>query len=450
MSRVLLVGAGPLPGPGQRRIGFPQLRTASLAGALRAGGHEVALACLRWDEHGPPTDPGPHVSEARDIRAERGTWIEDLRSFGHAWRPDAWVAAGPYAPPRAAALAVGDEPLWVDVPGDPFAEAQALAARLDPRGEPLPSPPGAAQTVAFAAALARGDAFSACSEPQAHALLGQLGLAGRLARTRPTRRWVELIPPAWDFGLPEGVPRRRVPQGPLCVALVGGFNAWFDDTTIAEGLLLAMDRGLPLQVVVVGGAIDGHFTAGWTRFVARVTASPHAARFDLRGWVPQGELPAALASAHLLLSADLPGAEPTLGSRTRLLFGLHQGLELLASTGPELAAGLATEGFLHPLTPGSEGLAEALAARFEAGGDGARVAEAQRVLRVRHAPAALGAPLARWAQAPDRAPAGADRAETLSARIAALEAEIAAIRGSPTWRVLNRVHLLLRRLTGRR
>ncbi|MFH1467173.1 MAG: glycosyltransferase, partial [Pseudomonadota bacterium] len=144
MSRVLLVGAGPLPGPGQRRVGFPQLRTAWLARALGAGGHDVALACLRRGEGGPPTEPGPLAATVRDIAAERGAWIEELRALGRAWKPDAWVAAGPYTPPQAAALAVGEEPLWADIPGDPFAEAQALAARLGPTGEPLPAAPGAA------------------------------------------------------------------------------------------------------------------------------------------------------------------------------------------------------------------------------------------------------------------------------------------------------------------
>ncbi|MFH1464479.1 MAG: hypothetical protein ABIO70_08835, partial [Pseudomonadota bacterium] len=313
-----------------------------------------------------------------------------------------------------------------------------------------PAAPGAAHAQAFSAALARADAFSACSGPQAHALLGQLGLAGRLARARPERRWVEAIPPAWDFGLPEGAPRCRAPDSPLTVALVGGFNTWFDEATVAEGLLLALDRGLPLQVMAVGGAIEGHFTAGWASFCARVGASPHAGRFALHGWLPQAELPTALAPAHLLLSADLPGAEPTLGSRTRLLFGLHQGLELLASTGPELAAGLAAEGFLHPLAPGPEVLAEALAARVAAGSDGASTAEAQRVLRARHDPAILGAPLARWAAAPRRAPTGDGHVEVLSARIAALEAELAAVYDTPTWRLLSRLHGLLRRLAGRR
>lgn len=450
MSRVLLVGAGPLPDPERRRIGFPQLRTAWFAEALGAAGHEVLLCCLRRADDGEPASaPGPLAAEVRDLCVERGAWIEDLGALGRAWRPAAWVAAGPYAPPRAAALAVGALPLWADVPGDPFAEAQALAARLGTGAEPLPDGPLRAQAAAFAPALARADAFSVCSAPQADALLGQLGLAGRLALSAPGRRWVEVLPPAWGFGLPQGAPRRRDPGAPLTVALAGGFNTWLDEEALLAGLLLAMDRGLPIRVVAVGGGIAGHFEAGWERFRAGVAASVHAARFALRGWLPHGALPAALAPADCLVSMDRPGAEPRLGSRTRLLFGLHQGLEVLSTPASALARDLAARGFLHPVPAATpEALAEALAARVSTGSTGETVAEAQRALAASHAPAALCAPLAAWAARAERAPAGADALQLLAERVAAAEAALAAVHATPTWRIAGRWHGLLRRLRG--
>lgn len=452
MSKVLLVGAGPLPGPQVRRITFPQLRTRHLAYAIARAGHDLGLVCLRQPDDGPPSQPSGPVQQVWDLSTMRPDWLDGLRSIARQHEPELWVSAGPYLPLHTAKV-VRDLPYWVDLPGDPFAEAQARAARLAPNAaqEPLPDGPWQAHAATTLAALERGDAFSVCSGPQHNALLGQLGVLGRLALGRPGRSWGAVIPPAYDFDLPPGSPRQRAPGSPLVVALAGGFNTWLHEEATLEGLLLAMDRGLPIRVLVTGGELSGHHSAGYEAFQAGVARSAYADRFDLLGWVPHGELPAHLARAHLLLCVDRPGAEPQLGSRTRLIFGLHQGLELAATTPCELANTLAERGFLARIPgPTAADVAAALEQAVARGSEGQVVEQAQAWLAQAFDPTVLAAPLLTWIDAPDRAPTGISGALELSAQLGATRAELARVYASPTWRLLSTLHGLLLRLLGRR
>ncbi len=449
MSRVLLVGAGPLPSPRTTQTSFAQLRTRHFLGAMTRAGHEVGLACIQ--PAGEPDAADPERSTARVWSLEDDArLVARLGEIAAEWRPDVWVSAGPYAPLRTAA-ALGDRPYWADIPGDPFAEAQARATRLaaEPGQEPLPDGPQRAHALAAMGALERADAFSVCSGPQRLALLGQLGVLGRLGISRPARRWAWAVPPAWDFGLPLGTPRARAPGQPLVVALAGSFNTWLAEDALVRGLIEAMEGGIVERVLVVGGSVPGHSERGMASFADRASTSRHSSRFELLGWIPHGDLPRILAPAHLLLSADLPGAEPVLGSRTRLLFGLHQGLQVVSTTACELARDLAARGFLAPLPEATPAAVAATLEELAVGGcDGSTVARAQAELARVYDPDALVQPLLRWLEAPDRAPAGSALAGSAARELARVQAELAGVYATPTWRLLSWLHGALGRWTG--
>jgi hypothetical protein len=448
MSRVLLLGSGPLPGPAVQRLGFPQLRCLHFLRAIQGDGHQLGLVCLRGDDQQASEWPAG-LAGCWEVEAERGDWISVLEGIVAGFAPDAIVSAGPYTPLRAAALVAGELPFWADIPGDPFAEAQARASR-EGVDEPLPAAPGMAQTRAALAALARADAFSVCSGPQLHALLGQLGVLGRLAISSPQRRWGAVIPPLYPLQAPRLQPRLSGPGEPLTVLLCGGFNTWLHEGAILEGLLSAVEGGIVARVVVTGGGIPGHHSAGWERFVAGVRASPHAGSFELHGWVPHDDLVRLCGDCDLLLSVDRPGAEAELGSRTRLLFGLHHGLELASTLRSELSRDLAAQGFLLPIgAPTGDAVLLALREHFHRARDGERVRAAQawmdEALNLRR----LTQPLCDWLHAPSRAPQGPDAPQQLAAQLADAQAELARVYGSPTWRALAGLHGALRRLSGR-
>lgn len=376
---------------------------------------------------------GLRLHQLRAACRDHAVTLVDARSPPARVDADVVVSAGIFGPTRAALALAGDRPLWLDLPGDPFADTQAAAARAaDPEAVNREA------DLVFGAALRRGDRFGAVSGPSRHALLGALGAVGRLGRSPPEAEWVDVVPVAWWFGgLPERPP--RPPGRPLRVALSGSFNTWFDEDTALAALLRLMDE-VPAEVEVTGGPVPGHHEAGWARFRAGAAASRHAARFRFHGWLDEAALGAVLARCHVGLCLDRPGYEPEMGSRTRVLCWLHQGLSVVATARTELAQTLAAEGHLVPV-PMADPLAtaEALATLPDP--------RDRSALRARWSVEATVAPLRRWLAAPTRAPAAPDATAALRA-VDEARAELAALRASPTWRALDRLHRLRRSRRG--
>lgn len=436
---MLLLGSGPWPGPAARRTGFPQHRLASAAHALRVGGHTLRVVCLvRGDELQAPVVDGPWagrhavVEEAPDTVAR----VEAL-----AREAEVVVSMGPYGPGKVAARVVGERPWWADLPGDPFAELEAViqaAARGEGALPDLEARVAAAQLAALAV-LERADAIGVVSEVQRWAALGQLGLAGRLVDPSPIER-VFVMPVAMDFGL-QAAPRRR-PPGELCVAVCGGLNTWFDE----DSLMLAFDRALPrapgLRLALTGGELPGHHSAAAGKVTA--WAARHPGRVQVHGWLPQDQLAGALAGAHLGMCLDRPQREASLGSRTRLLFYAALGLEIATTPRSPIAAELIHDGLATALPEQDPaGIAEILVELTARGSTGA--AETQRALAARYDPLAVARPLLDWLVSPTRAPPGRLPSADLGRQLQLAREELARVYQSPTWRALSRIQGWLRR-----
>lgn len=421
MSRILLIGRGPLPHPTQQQTGFAQLRTAHFLQALRQAGHAVDLLLVERDD-----DP---------------TLIP--RGLELARAADAVVSAGPHRPGALAARVVGDRPWWGDLPGDPLAELQALALAL---GESLPPARIAAAQAAAFDVLGRADALSPISARQRHATLGQLGLLGR-GHDGPLP--VHTVPIAYDLPLPAQAPQKRKAREPLVVALCGAFTPWLDDVGLAQALDRALAAHPGIQIRVSGGAVPGHYAQGHDRFRAWAEGSPHRDRIALLGWLPQAELVAALAPAQVGLCLDRPGSEPELGSRTRLLLYSWLGMTIATTPACELAAELCQEGLALSLPfCDPDGVAEALVGLAERPISGQRARAASSHLSHRYAADRIAIPLTRWAAAPTRrAPAHLPHAR-LSAEIESLRGQLAEIHSSPTWRTLSSIHRRIRGIAG--
>ncbi len=359
-------------------------------------------------------------------------WLERLERLARG--AEVLVSAGPYNPGRAAVLTAGQLPVWADLPGDPFAELQAavLAGEAEVAGARA-----AATRAAALAVLGRADAISTISEAQRAAVLGQLGLLGRL-EGEPWRERAFSVPVAWGFA-PRIAPRVRGPEEPLVVALAGSFNTWLDDQTLARGLERALAGSGRVRVIVAGGAVEGHASRGWARFQA--WAETRRDRVSLLGWAPEARVHEALAGAHLGLCLDRPSHEPALGSRTRLLLFAQLGLLGVATPLSPLARELEALGALVAVPPADpEALAEVILEEARAPRDRGPLAHAQEILAARHDPDRLAAPLLAWVADPVRLAPSASPERLLAEENARLKAELAAVHGSPTWRALARVH----------
>lgn len=273
----------------------------------------------------------------------------------------------------------GERPLWIDLPGDPFADAQAVVAR---GGDPERVAEDCARV--FLPALARADGFSTIGAVSRWTLVGQLGLIGRWVG--PDKLPVHPIPIAWPGGSAEAQPDRA---DVLRILLAGSFNTWFDEDAVADVLIGVMER-TAAEVHVTGGPGQ---PGGYERFRERMAGR----LVTFHGWVDD---PAPIfARCEVLLTLDRADVwEPYAGSRTRVLSARAAGLRVVASAGPELVDELAAVGQLCAV----RSRAEAVAALLDrsAPPDAGWVAE-------RYDPVRIAGPLLDWLAAPRRVPVAA-------------------------------------------
>ncbi len=430
MNKILLIGRGPLPSSQAPQLGFSQLRTRAFYRSLVDAGHDVRLLLLVGEKttQGTPTS----WAEVISIQEEGPNWVNQGRSLkGDA---DIIVSAGPYNPGRLATAIADDEPLWIDIPGDPLAELAALSLARD---RPLDDAEIAAAYSGAVRVLTRADALSVISTPQLHATWGQLGMLGRLLHTETTPN-AHVLPITHDWNLPEGSPRAPSKGEDTVIALSGAFNPWFD----ADGLMIALEHAFQLRtdlrVVCTGGGIPGFFESSYQRFAKWSARYPD--RVQLHGWLPHHEMATVLQGAHAGLSIDSPGVEPVLGSRTRLLLFAHLGLQCVSTVRCELSQHWANKGALsaldnHDPTHMGTQLAQ-LQIDTEIG------FSAQRLAKKHFHPSTVMQPLIDWCAAPQRTASTHPPQAVMAAELDANRDELARVYGSSTWQALNRVHTL--------
>ncbi len=406
MSRILLVGAGPLPFEKMRRFSAPGGRTWQLARPLLADGHELLLLALYSQGDDPagrePVSPRPGLTCAPVGRGDLPRAGALLAEFG----PDAVVATGMEQCRLAAALA-GGLPFWADIYGDTMAEAQAKAAVY---GDDhwVASFWGQLRPV-----LLRGDRFSAVSTRQRHALLGELASQGRPCSADAGRRLVHVMHSAVPGGRsPSGkhpVRGVRIGGDDFVVLWSGGYNTWADTDTLFRGLEHAMERNPSVRFVSTGGEIRDHDELTYPRFLDRVRRSAHRERFIMEGWVPRDEVNDYYFDADVGINADKYLYEGLLGCRTRLLDWASAGLPALTTVLCELSETLDRERLVATFPIGDhaalgEKILSLAADRKSLRAMGARARE--YVLSRRTFEATTG-PIRQWAAAPsavDRRP----------------------------------------------
>ncbi|MEZ5331663.1 MAG: glycosyltransferase [Thermoanaerobaculia bacterium] len=325
-KRILLAGLCPLPFENTSQNYGPGIRTWQFAVGLRAAGCRVRLVAM--------TIPGVYGDgELRSEEVREGVEIHRVDGASYLdgdalpveierFAPDALVGATIYG--SLAAVRTGTElPLWCDQFGHVMAEAQAKAS-LESSNWPLPRWWRMVQPV-----MSRADRVSVVSERQRYAAIGELGALGRLSAETCGYEFTAVVP----CGLsPRDEPVRpllrggEIPHDAFIVLWSGGFNVWSDVDTLFQGLTAAMLRDETIHFVSTGGAIEGHDSDTYARFLALVEGSSLRRRFHLQGWVKRELVASHLAEADLGVLTDLPIYEGLLGSKNRIVEWMAVGL----------------------------------------------------------------------------------------------------------------------------
>lgn len=450
--RLLVVGSAPLPFEEARMHFTPGFRTWQLASALATDGHAVCVLAGRipgcYEVEPEPVVAHSAAAHGHDglvafsVAEDRLDADEVLTAAVRAFTPDAVVATS-LLPASRACGAAADLPMWVDFPGDPMAEAQAKAVTTG-------APQAAAYRHRLLPLLDRGDAFSTVSDAQRLALIGQLGLTGRLAAANAGHELVHVV----ELALPPGAlgdaettssPPGELEEDDFVVLWSGGYNTWCDADTLFAGLELAMAERPQLRFVATGGDIPGHDVTTYERFRAKVASSPFADRYRILGALAESAAATYWRRADLGILCELPLYERSLGSAGRLLRWIAMGLPFVCTRLSPLGEEVERAGFAFTYPAGD---AEALARRLVAAADGraalAGLREEMRIWGVkRYGEAVTTSPLLAWARSPRRAcDAGAARVEaTLGADLLPFAAELRALREELTFAAERRKQL---------
>lgn len=364
VSRILLVSMGVPAFVRAERHHGPGLRARHFAVALARAGHEVLdLAVLAEGEREPAGGGDAPSGVAVTYAKEKSLTSSALRAELAAFSPDAVVGVSAYAAALAARLDL-DVPMWADIFGDLLAEAQAKAAASGSDWSLVHF------WTLLRVALERGDRFSAVSEAQAYALVGELAMAGRLAASTAGYRFVDAIPCAAEADRTSDAERARlrgVERARLGIAaddfallVSGGCNTWCDTERLGEAVVAAMEQSARLHLVATGGAIPGHDERSYDALAARLRRADRE-RLHLLGWVDSARLAGLYAAADLALQVEKPLYERALGAENRVIEWLAAGVAVATTAESEAGRALVRDGLAVGLASGS---AAALAERL--------------------------------------------------------------------------------------
>ncbi len=359
--------------------------------ALERSGHEVETVAF-W----PTDEPESTQEHVRRVVADRAVDESLVRRICQQVKPDVVVLAGSYPALFVLRHLPSEVPVWVDLPGDLMAESQV---RERTEGQ---SYYARHHLRAALSALLRADKLSAVSKRQRHAMIGQLGLCGRLSGQTTGHEFVEVITVAFPNVLPVS-PEPRSGDS-VRVSLMGSFNHW-TDVDLLIGTMAKM-RDEDVTWVLNGGVLGDFNRVAYSRFLQRLEGLDLVRRIEPHGYVSFKDLPGVLATCHLGLNLDLQCYETELGSRNRILFGLAAGLPQISTVGAEIVDELAKRGVLQVINVRDPShvvkAMDEVMARLE--GWRRVIADERDDLAIAYDPFILGEPLTRWAATPTRAP----------------------------------------------
>lgn len=400
MKRILLIGHAPEIHKKSTCVSFSQLRTWSIHRFLLRSGYEVETVLVPNN-----IEDSPIVVPNKNIEAV--------------------VTAGPFSSAYAALSLPKDIPLWLDWPSDPRAD---LHARIHENGE-MPSPSEQAfVSLLHTLALQRADAVGVISHRQYWATLSTLMDWRIQDETLPYN--IHVTPIAFDFPFAQrkDIPTRTDLKN---IALCGSLNSWFDSKKarfMLEGLIT---KNKDIHVHVFGGyvkhSVNHQAIQNWKH-----------PRVHIHGWLPNDEFHKKLSTMQVGFWINRTGIEPLLGSRTRALLFAWMGMDIAASCDTELMVGLKRKGLVWDVrTP--EDLSKIIhSPAFPKD-------ELRTYCHQHFSPDLSYAPLLQWLKNPSQK--SNINVDALSEEVQALRKKLENIHNSPTWKMGNRLHRIIRNWT---
>lgn len=411
MSRILVAGVGPIPAEAPGRLYAPGLRAWIFAETLARASHNVELATLQFGPQAtdsvahfrlePGADGAFQILRQPQINGAKPE--EALARIASSFSPQAVVALTDVMGQAVARARIG-APVWFDFLGAPMAERQQQAAVAGHDGGL------AAAWRTILPCLLSGDRFSACSQAQRLALIGELGACGRLNRRTAGTDLAHVIPMGTAFH--EFRKTKTAIRGPVAPAnsiillWAGGFNTWTDVQTLHAGIVEAIRRRSDLRFVSFGGAIPGHCETVYPHFERLVAEGPFPDHFHLMGWADPETVQNAYLEADMAINIDCFSYEGLLGTRSRLLEWMRAGLPIVTTELCELSRILARREMAYSFPMGDAQALGAVVAGAAADPQGRRerARRAAAFLDAEYANERLLAPLLAWAANPQRAP----------------------------------------------
>lgn len=353
-KNVLIAGVGPIPPRQTDKLHAPGLRLWAFASELAKLGHRVVLCeAMFGGEDVDPTDLTAEVNlleigniDLRIIDLDVRKARRQLAKIAAETRPECAVASTDV---MCAALASAKLacPTWLDFNGHPMTERQMI-------GQVFGDDSGLAdQWSMLVPSLLGGDRYSVCCTDQKAALIGELGVCGRLNRHTVGVDLVHVIYPGTSsrqlMSFPGRIRGKRVGgnfvgEDDVVVLHTGGYNTWMDEASLFAGLELAMRADPRIRFVSTGGAIKGHNEKTFEDFCRRVEASKFQNRFHFAGWVPTDLVWEYLTESDMAVNIDLPCHEGTMGWRNRIVDWALAELPILTTPLSEISRDLGQHG----------------------------------------------------------------------------------------------------------
>jgi glycosyltransferase involved in cell wall biosynthesis len=349
MKRILLVGYNPPQLSGENKIEAAHYRTWQFLQPLLDDGHQICLSADQLtgnDNLASIPQEWSGQLQYKPVPYGHQGWRVQLQHIHDEYRPDCVVAVN-FSHCLYASRLKTPKPIWMDIYGDMLTIMQAACFRTQ-------SDRGLATSIAYMRqVLSAGDAFSVCSSPQKHLLVGELAMSGRLNRHTFGYEFAHLILPgspaitnsnSTQLVDKDILSQHGIREDDFVVLWSGGYNTWTDIDTLVKGLEAAMNKDTRIHYVSVGDSTYQAPDNVYIHLQEKVARSPHRDRFHLLGWRPWSEMESYYRSSHLGLNIDAIHYETIYGTRTRLLEMLVAELPVITSLGTELSYLLESHG----------------------------------------------------------------------------------------------------------